>query len=105
MAISRGFIWKRFIPLSGKPILVGEFYMCARDNRSGNKNSRGVYPLVATQKERAADSAPLSTLCYKLHTLSALTGFNTPISQPTVVTTARISTSVWSTSTTVLMNR
>ena len=40
--------------LSGKPVIIGEFYMCARDNRSGNKNDRGVYPLVATQKERAA---------------------------------------------------
>ena len=40
--------------LTGKPVLVGEFYMSARDNRSGNKNSRGVFPVVATQKERAA---------------------------------------------------
>jgi hypothetical protein len=40
--------------LAGKPVLIGEFYMCARDNRSGNKNSRGVFPVVATQKERAA---------------------------------------------------
>jgi len=40
--------------LSRKPVVIGEFYMCARDNRSGNKNTRGVYPVVATQKERAA---------------------------------------------------
>jgi len=40
--------------LTGKPVLVGEFYMSARENRSGNKNSRGVYPTVATQRERAA---------------------------------------------------
>src|SRR5438132_12774269 len=40
--------------LAGKPVLIGEFYMCARDNRSGNQNDRGVYPVVATQKERAA---------------------------------------------------
>ena len=40
--------------LAGKPVLIGEFYMCARDNRSGNKNTRGIYPVVATQKERAA---------------------------------------------------
>ena len=40
--------------LAGQPVLIGEFYMCARDNRSGNKNSRGTYPVVATQKERAA---------------------------------------------------
>jgi hypothetical protein len=40
--------------LAGKPVLIGEFYLCARDNRSGNKNDRGVFPAVATQKERAA---------------------------------------------------
>ncbi|PYK57998.1 MAG: hypothetical protein DME21_16420, partial [Verrucomicrobia bacterium] len=40
--------------LAGKPVLIGEFYMAARDNRSGNKNNRGVYPVVVTQKERAA---------------------------------------------------
>src|SRR5262245_35074990 len=40
--------------LAGRPVLVGEFYMCARDTRSGNKNDRGVYPLVDTQRERAA---------------------------------------------------
>ncbi len=40
--------------LTGKPILVSEFYASARDNRSGNKNSHGVFPLVATQRDRAA---------------------------------------------------
>ena len=40
--------------LSGKPVIIGEFYMAARENRSGNKNDRGVYPVVATQRERAA---------------------------------------------------
>jgi hypothetical protein len=40
--------------LTRKPVLIGEFYMVAQENRSGNKNSRGVYPLVASQKERAA---------------------------------------------------
>ena len=40
--------------LTGKPVLIGEFYMCARENRSGNKNDRGLFPVVATQKERAA---------------------------------------------------
>ena len=39
--------------LTGKPVLIGEFYLCARDNRSGNKNDRGLFPVVATQKERA----------------------------------------------------
>ncbi len=40
--------------LTGKPVFVGEFYMAARENRSGNKNSRGVFPVVVTQRERAA---------------------------------------------------
>ena len=40
--------------LTGKPVLIGEFYMSARDNRSRNKNSRGIYPVVATQTDRAA---------------------------------------------------
>src|SRR6185369_4254354 len=40
--------------LSGKPVAVGEFYLAARENRSGNMNDRGVYSVVATQKERAA---------------------------------------------------
>jgi hypothetical protein len=40
--------------LTGKPILVSEFYAAARENRSGNRNSRGVFPVVATQRERAA---------------------------------------------------
>ncbi len=40
--------------LTGKPVLIGEFYVAARENRSGNKNSRGVYPVADTQRERAA---------------------------------------------------
>jgi hypothetical protein len=40
--------------LTGKPVLVSEFYMAARDNRSGNKNDNGLFPVVGTQKERAA---------------------------------------------------
>ena len=39
--------------LTDKPILIGEFYLAARENRSGNKNNRRVYPVVETQKERA----------------------------------------------------
>jgi hypothetical protein len=39
--------------LTGKPILVSEIYLAAMENRSGNKNSQGVFPVVATQKERA----------------------------------------------------
>lgn len=40
--------------LVGKPVVIGEFYMSARENRSGNKNTRGIYPVVVTQRERAA---------------------------------------------------
>jgi hypothetical protein len=40
--------------LTDKPLVIGEFYMSAQENRSGNRNTRGIYPVVATQKERAA---------------------------------------------------
>jgi len=40
--------------LSGKPVLVSEFYMAAQQNRSGNKNDRSTFPTVMTQKQRAA---------------------------------------------------
>lgn len=40
--------------LSGKPVLVSEFYMAARQNRSGNKNDSSTFPTVTTQEERAA---------------------------------------------------
>lgn len=36
-----------------KPILITEFYMAARENRSGNKNSSTAFPIVDTQAERA----------------------------------------------------
>jgi hypothetical protein len=39
--------------LSGKPVMVTEFYMAAADNRSGNKNTVGGFPIVATQSKRA----------------------------------------------------
>jgi hypothetical protein len=40
--------------LTHKPILVSEFYMAARENRSGNKNTHGIYPVVESQKHRAS---------------------------------------------------
>ncbi len=40
--------------LAAKPIFIGEFYLAAQENRSGNQNNHGVYPVVNTQKERAA---------------------------------------------------
>ncbi|MDP2899105.1 MAG: hypothetical protein Q8Q12_21415 [bacterium] len=39
--------------LTGKPVLVSEFYMSAQENRSGNQNNHGVFPVVVTQEERA----------------------------------------------------
>ena len=40
--------------LTGKPVFVSEFYMAATANRSGNKNDHGIFPVVPTQRERAA---------------------------------------------------
>lgn len=40
--------------LSGKPVYVSEFYMTAQQNRSGDKNDSSTFPVVITQKERAA---------------------------------------------------
>lgn len=39
--------------LTGRPIFVSEFYLSAAKNRSGNRNNHGVFPVVATQRERA----------------------------------------------------
>ena len=40
--------------ITGKPILITEYYFAANENRSGNKNTSGGFPTVQTQKERAA---------------------------------------------------
>jgi len=40
--------------LSGQPIIVSEFYMTAQQNRSGDKNDSSTFPVVTTQKQRAA---------------------------------------------------
>jgi len=40
--------------LTGRPIMVSEIYLSAAENRSGNRNNHGIYPVVATQAERAA---------------------------------------------------
>ncbi len=42
--------------LTGKPILVSEIYLSAAENRSGNRNTQGTFPVVRTQARRA-DSA------------------------------------------------
>jgi hypothetical protein len=40
--------------LAGKPVLATEVYLAATENRSGNRNDMGIYPVVPTQAERAA---------------------------------------------------
>jgi hypothetical protein len=40
--------------LSGRPVIVSEFYMCADQNRTGDRNATSTFPVVTTQKERAA---------------------------------------------------
>jgi hypothetical protein len=40
--------------LSGRPAIVSEFYMCAEQNSTGNRNATSTFPVVTTQKERAA---------------------------------------------------
>lgn len=39
--------------LTGRPIMITEYYACARENRSGNKNNSSGFPTVQTQKDRA----------------------------------------------------
>ncbi len=43
--------------LTGKPIIIGEFYMNAMQNNSGNGNTVKAFPIVETQEERAAGTA------------------------------------------------
>jgi hypothetical protein len=39
--------------LTRRPIMIGEFYMAAMENRSGNRNDSSGFPVVTTQRERA----------------------------------------------------
>jgi hypothetical protein len=39
--------------LTGRPIMITEYYEAARENRSGNKNDSSGFPVVNTQAERA----------------------------------------------------
>lgn len=39
--------------LTGRPIIASEYYMAAQENRSGNRNTSGGFPVVKTQSERA----------------------------------------------------
>lgn len=50
--ISR-FHFRNLYRLTRRPIMVTEYYACARENRSGNKNPGENYPTVETQAERA----------------------------------------------------
>jgi hypothetical protein len=40
--------------VTGKPVLLTEYYVAARENRSGNKNSGNIFLTVETQKDRTA---------------------------------------------------
>ncbi len=40
--------------LANRPIIVSEFYLAAKENRSGNLNSSSGFPIVTTQVERTA---------------------------------------------------
>lgn len=40
--------------ITGRPVMVTEYYLAAMENRSGNPNSSAGFPTVATQRERAA---------------------------------------------------
>jgi hypothetical protein len=40
--------------LTQRPVIVGEFYMTAAENRSGNRNDSSGFPVVPTQRDRAA---------------------------------------------------
>jgi hypothetical protein len=52
--------------LTGKPVIVSEFYMSAEQNQSGNKNKVGGFPIVATQADRS------TALSNTLRSLAAL---------------------------------
>ncbi len=46
--------------LTGRPLLLGEIYVAARENRSANGNRHGPYLVVDTQRERAATAEALA---------------------------------------------
>jgi hypothetical protein len=39
--------------LTGRPVLIGEFYLAAMENRTGNPNDSSNFPTVQTQRERS----------------------------------------------------
>jgi hypothetical protein len=44
---------RRLHELSGRPVLITEYYVAAAENRSGNRNSGNIFTTVKTQRERA----------------------------------------------------
>jgi hypothetical protein len=48
------FYLERLHHLTKRPIMITEYYVAARDNRSGNKNSGDIFTIVDSQAERAA---------------------------------------------------
>ncbi|NWF88348.1 MAG: hypothetical protein HXY50_02690 [Ignavibacteriaceae bacterium] len=46
------FFLSNLYKLSEKPVAIGEYYMAANENRSGNKNSSASFPTVHTQEDR-----------------------------------------------------
>lgn len=48
------FYLERLHRLSGKPVLITEYYVAANKNRSGNKNSGEIFTIVDSQLDRAA---------------------------------------------------
>jgi hypothetical protein len=52
--------------VTGKPLLVSETYVAARENQSANRNSKGHYLVVENQAERAATAEGLVTYLARL---------------------------------------
>jgi len=66
------FFLKTLTDLTKKPVLITEFYMAANENRSGNKNSSGGFPVVETQRQRAdAVKNYLTTIARKPYVIGA----------------------------------
>lgn len=58
--------------LTNKPIIITEYYMCAMENRSGNRNSSANFPVVRTQRERATSfSVNLAALAHLPYVVGA----------------------------------
>ena len=47
------FMWENLYRMTGKPVLITEFYFAARENRTGNRNTGEYFPTVQTQVQRA----------------------------------------------------